>query len=458
MKNLTFFFSSLIILAIASGACKKNESVTPDLKITDTLSVVEGTYFQYKAIIPVTLSSTTDKQVSFVWSTSNNTATAGEDYSAANASYIVFKPGETTKNIEVQIYSDSTFEPDETFNVTISNVQNAKVTTSRITVTIKNDDIYDPTPVHSDISFWLTKPDKSALLKKQSAAMNFSATTNQYTTINVDTTLTYQVMDGFGYAMTGGSAFLINSLTSENRDALLREMFSQDDNAIGVSYLRVSIGASDLSTTVFSYDDMPSGQTDVNLTNFNLGPDKVDLIPVLKAVLQLNPKIKILGSPWSPPVWMKTTKNSKGGSLLTEYYDVYARYLVRYITEMKLQGIPFRMSHYMAEIIQVWLCRQPNKGILLKTNLDRLLSPRVLQRKSFSMIIIAMSRIILLLFSAIPMQRSMSMDQPFICMAGIFRLYRLYIMRFLRKTFILRNNGLVVLANLPGILNGICRI
>jgi len=340
MKNLTFFFSSLIILAIASGACKKNESVTPDLKITDTLSVVEGTYFQYKAIIPVTLSSTTDKQVSFVWSTSNNTATAGEDYSAANASYIVFKPGETTKNIEVQIYSDSTFEPDETFNVTISNVQNAKVTTSRITVTIKNDDIYDPTPVHSDISFWLTKPDKSALLKKQSAAMNFSATTNQYTTINVDTTLTYQVMDGFGYAMTGGSAFLINSLTSENRDALLREMFSQDDNAIGVSYLRVSIGASDLSTTVFSYDDMPSGQTDVNLTNFNLGPDKVDLIPVLKAVLQLNPKIKILGSPWSPPVWMKTTKNSKGGSLLTEYYDVYARYLVRYITEMKLQGIP----------------------------------------------------------------------------------------------------------------------
>ncbi len=340
MNNRTFFLSTLIIFAIASGACKKNESVTPDLNITDTLSVAEGTLYQHKAIIPVTLSSATDKQVSFVWSTSDNTATAGEDYSAANASYIVFKPGETTKNIEVQIYSDSTFEPDETFYVTLSNVQNAKVTTSRITVTIKNDDIYDPTPVHSDISYWLTKADKSALLKKQSAALNFSSTTNQNPTINVDTTLTYQEIDGFGYAMTGGSAFLINSLTSENRDVLLRELFSTDDNSIGVSYLRVSIGASDLSTSVFSYDDMPSGQTDINLTNFNLGPDKVDLIPVLKSVLQLNPKIRILGSPWSPPVWMKSNKYSVGGSLLTEYYDVYAHYLVRYITEMKSQGIP----------------------------------------------------------------------------------------------------------------------
>jgi glucosylceramidase len=194
-------------------------------------------------------------------------------------------------------------------------------------------------PADREISCYLTTPDKSSLLAKQNAGLGFSSEVNKYPTINVDTTQTYQEIDGFGFAMTGGSACLINNLTSAKRDELLKELFLKDDNSIGISYLRVSIGASDLSASVFSYDDMPSGQTDVNLTNFNLGPDKVDLIPVLKSVLLLNPKIKIMGSPWSPPVWMKNNKSTVGGSLLPEYYDAYAQYFVRYINEMKMEGI-----------------------------------------------------------------------------------------------------------------------
>lgn len=340
MNKRTSLLLCTVLLGITLGACKKNESVTPDIGISDTLTVVEGTLHENIAIIPVTLSAASDKQVNLFWSTSDITAFAGEDYLASTDAYLVFNPGETTKNIEVRIFCDSVFEPDETFSVTISNVKNATVTSYRTTVTIKNDDVFDPTPAHTDISWWLTKPDKSALLRKQNGILNFSSSTNQYPTISVDTTTTYQVMDGFGYAMTGGSAYLIDNLTSATREALLKEMFSNDENSIGVSYLRVSIGASDLSTSVFSYDDMPSGQTDVNLDNFSLAKDKVDLIPVLKSVLKINPNIKILGSPWSPPVWMKTNKNSVGGSLLPEYYDVYARYLVRYITEMKSEGIP----------------------------------------------------------------------------------------------------------------------
>jgi glucosylceramidase len=178
------------------------------------------------------------------------------------------------------------------------------------------------------------------LLQKQVAGLNFTSASNQNPTINIDTTAVYQEIDGFGFALTGGSASLINNLTSSTRDALIKELFSNDDNSIGISYLRVSIGASDLSSYVFSYDDMPSGQTDINLINFSLGPDRTDLIPVLKSILLLNPKIKIMGSPWSPPVWMKTNKNSVGGSLLPEYYDVYAKYFVKYIKEMKSEGIP----------------------------------------------------------------------------------------------------------------------
>ena len=108
---------------------------------------------------------------------------------------------------------------------------------------------------------------------------------------------------------------------------------------ISISYLRISIGASDLNDSVFSYDDVPNGQTDEDLSEFSLGPDLENLIPLLKEILAINPGIKILGSPWSPPVWMKDNKESKGGSLLPEYYDVYAQYFVKYVQAMKAQGI-----------------------------------------------------------------------------------------------------------------------
>jgi len=340
MNKRTLIFTLLTLMVIAFGSCKKSESVTPEISIQDTLIILEGTLEQHKAIIPVTLSAATDKQVSLMWSTSDNTANAGEDYIAVSDAYLTFQPGETTKNIEVWIENDSFFEDDELFSVTISSIKNAKVTNYRTIVKIKNDDAPDTAALNTDISCWLTKPDKSALLEKQIVNILFTTDVNQYSTISVDSTTTYQDMDGFGFALTGGSASLINSLASATREALLKELFLQDANSIGLSYLRVSIGASDLSASVFSYNDLPTGQTDLNLDHFSLGPDKTDLIPVLKSVLLLNPKIKILGSPWSPPVWMKSNKNSVGGSLLPEYYDVYSKYLVRYITEMKAEGIP----------------------------------------------------------------------------------------------------------------------
>jgi glucosylceramidase len=128
-------------------------------------------------------------------------------------------------------------------------------------------------------------------------------------------------------------------MDAASRAALLKELFAFDGNNIGTSYLRVSIGASDLDAQVFSYSDLPAGQTDVNMDKFSIAPDKTHLIPVLKEILAINPSIKILGSPWSPPTWMKTNNNTKGGSLKPEYYDAYAKYFVKYIQSMKAEGI-----------------------------------------------------------------------------------------------------------------------
>ncbi|MDQ2718344.1 MAG: glucosylceramidase [Bacteroidota bacterium] len=191
----------------------------------------------------------------------------------------------------------------------------------------------------NDMDFWLTKNDQSVLLQKQAVVLSFGMVSNSNSFVDVDTSSTFQTIDGFGYTLTGGSASVINSLNSTDKAALLKELFGNDANSIGISYLRISIGASDLNTSVFSYDDMPAGQTDVNLNNFSLAPDTKDLIPLLKEILLINPAIKILGSPWSPPVWMKDNGNTVGGSLLPQFYAAYANYFVKYIQGMKAEGI-----------------------------------------------------------------------------------------------------------------------
>lgn len=185
---------------------------------------------------------------------------------------------------------------------------------------------------------WITTTDESSKLQKQNDLV-FNTETNSNQTIEVNPAQKFQTIEGFGFSLTGGSAQAILKLDKAKKEALLQELFSRKDDAIGLSYLRISIGASDLNESVFSYDDLPQGQTDLKLEKFNLGPDLNDVVPLLKEILAINPKIRIMGSPWSPPVWMKDNGNSKGGSLLPQYYQVYAEYFVKYIQAMKAQGI-----------------------------------------------------------------------------------------------------------------------
>jgi glucosylceramidase len=197
----------------------------------------------------------------------------------------------------------------------------------------------EPPVSAGNISYWVTKGDQSMLLQKQSKDLQITSPNNSYSHIVVDSTQLFQTVEGFGYTLTGGSAILLRQLSPAGRASVLQELFGNGENSIGVSYLRVSIGASDLSPTVFSYNDLPAGQTDPALNNFSLSQDTLDLIPVLKEILAINPNIKIMGSPWSPPVWMKDNKSSVGGSLLPQYYSTYAQYFVKYIQAMKARGI-----------------------------------------------------------------------------------------------------------------------
>lgn len=197
-------------------------------------------------------------------------------------------------------------------------------------------------PVFSqpEIEAWITSADRSMLFSKSSEKISFSDRGRGWGfPIVIDESNVMQEIDGFGFAVTGGSAEMMMKMSPEARRSLITDLFTSDGDHTGTSYIRITIGSSDLNSFVYSYDDLEEGKTDFTLEKFDTEQDKKDVIPVLKEILKAVPDLKILASPWSPPVWMKTNGKVKAGSLKPECYDVYSRYFVKYIQEMKKEGI-----------------------------------------------------------------------------------------------------------------------
>ncbi|MEY3420308.1 MAG: hypothetical protein RIR48_588, partial [Bacteroidota bacterium] len=149
------------------------------------------------------------------------------------------------------------------------------------------------------LDYWLTKGDQSILFEKQKPVDFYSNSTKNYPTIDVDTSTKFQTLNGFGYTLTGGSAALIHKMTEFQKNTLLHELFSCENNRLCISYLRISIGASDLDEEVFSYNDINVNGEDIDLSEFSLSRDTVALLPILKEILNINPTIRFIATPWS---------------------------------------------------------------------------------------------------------------------------------------------------------------
>ena len=182
---------------------------------------------------------------------------------------------------------------------------------------------------------WLTSADHSRILTPA-----VPVATRSDASIVFDPAKRMQRIDGFGFALTGGSALLLQRMSPAARHTLLVELFGHGPGGMDVSWLRVSIGASDMDDHVFSYDDMASGRADPALRRFSLAPDERALIPTLREILSIAPGLPILASPWSPPVWMKTNGQVKGGTLRSDMDNAFARYLVAYVRGMAAHGVP----------------------------------------------------------------------------------------------------------------------
>lgn len=183
---------------------------------------------------------------------------------------------------------------------------------------------------------WITSGDQSKLLQQQSTVSFGTNSGSNPSTVTINAGTTYQTMDGFGYTLTEGSCEVISGMAATQQNQLLNDLYNPV-TGLNASVVRISIAASDLSSSSYSYNET-SG--DVNMNNFSLnGPDLTYLIPIIKKIQIINPNIKILATPWSAPRWMKTNNSWVGGSLQTQYYAAYARYFVKYFAAMQAQGI-----------------------------------------------------------------------------------------------------------------------
>ncbi len=186
---------------------------------------------------------------------------------------------------------------------------------------------------------WISLPDRSRLLARVPDLPMGEQPAEGDAVIVVDVGTRYQEMVGFGAALTDASASLIASLEPARRDSLLRELFGPEPG-VGFSFLRVPMGASDFSVSHYSYDDRPAGETDPELAHFSIHADRATRLPLLRAALAINPRLRIVASPWSAPGWMKTSGRLVGGTLRPEAYDSFARYLVRFVRAYESAGVP----------------------------------------------------------------------------------------------------------------------
>jgi glucosylceramidase len=196
-----------------------------------------------------------------------------------------------------------------------------------------------PTVVH----VWLTTGDQTKLLNQEADIVSLresAAPAAGLSVIDIDPGTRYQQMLGFGAAMTDASAFLMtHRMPAAARARLIRDLFGREDG-IGLSLVRIPMGASDFSLRHYSYDDLPPGDRDPGLKHFSIDEDREERIPLLKLAVATNPEVKLVGSPWSAPAWMKTTGNLVKGTLLPRFYDAYANYFVKFIRAYEAEGLP----------------------------------------------------------------------------------------------------------------------
>ena len=189
---------------------------------------------------------------------------------------------------------------------------------------------------------WLTTADETLKLAPRPARQSAGAAKGDEA-VTIDTSKHFQKMQGFGAAMTDASAQLFSQLPDDRREAIMAELFGREGNGLGLSFTRLTVGASDFSPTHYSYDDTPGNAPDPELRHFSIDPARKYVLPRLREALAINPDLMVMISPWSAPAWMKTGRSLIQGELEPKYYPAFANYLARTVEGFGREGVPVAM-------------------------------------------------------------------------------------------------------------------
>jgi glucosylceramidase len=147
---------------------------------------------------------------------------------------------------------------------------------------------------------------------------------------------TFQTFVGIGGAITDASAEVFAKLSEKQQQVLLDAYYGE--SGIEYTLMRTNIHSCDFSSASYTYIE----EGDKELSTFSIEPDKKYRIPLIKKAFEkAGDKMLLFASPWSPPAFMKDTKNMlKGGRLLPEFYQAWANYFVKFIKAYEAEGIP----------------------------------------------------------------------------------------------------------------------
>lgn len=198
-----------------------------------------------------------------------------------------------------------------------------------------------PTPPLS-AEMWLTTGDQTQKLAMQPLQPSAGQATGNEA-VAIDTSRRFQKMHGLGAAMTDASAIVLSSLPEEKRHALMAELFGRANGGLGLSFTRLTVGASDFSTSDYSYDDTPGNAPDPELRYFSIAPAEKYVLPRVREALAINPDLLVMISPWSAPAWMKTSRSLIKGQLVPRYYSAFAAYLAKTVQAFGRQGVRVSM-------------------------------------------------------------------------------------------------------------------
>jgi glucosylceramidase len=314
--SITFSAFSLVLVATACGGGGGSSSTQtppppppPPSAATPAFWPVPGSYSQTQAGQAVTLTDSSSGTTIYYTTDGTTPTTSSTKYSGA----ITISAATTT--IEA-IAAGPAFST-------------SAVATGTYTLT--------PPGNGPTVSVVVTTDDQTMQLTPQTS-ISFSTATGGSNVVYVDETQVYQTIEGFGAATTDSAMYLLNEIAKPNQLAqfnqTMSDLFTRTGNGIGLSFIRNPMGASDIARTVYSFDDN-GGTADPNLLNFSIAHDQADIIPLIQQAKGLNPQLKIMANPWSPPGWMKDSGTMVSGSsqnfLLSSMYQPFANYFVKYI-------------------------------------------------------------------------------------------------------------------------------